>query len=118
VADDSGGTQAKGEKTMTPSLHDLNRVCAEFCGKPIVWNSDGDCWNVGFEPGGLAWNPCEDHNQGAEVKAKLREKGVEIVSMTVNLLNHWIVELITYKGKYEAKHESELIALALAIEAL
>lgn len=105
---------------MTPSTHDLNRILADVCGKSLHASAKGDYWLVVDEDENelVEWDPCHNHHDMAEVKAALRQCGVEIVTMTVNLLNHWIVELITYKGKYEAKHESELIALALAVEAM
>ena len=66
---------------MEPSrLHELNKLAGEFCGKKLTgqFSHGGERWvyasyedecTMQYTP----WNPCENHNQAAEVKATLSD---------------------------------------------
>ena len=68
------------------------------------------------------WNPCENHEQAAEVKAKLREKEIEHESRYDSLLKKYLVRIshpkmaITVSTKITGYDESELLAFAMAVE--
>ena len=70
------------------------------------------------------WNPSENHEQAAEVKAMLREKAIEHESRYDSLLNKYLIRMskpkmaITVSTKITGYDESELIALLLAVEAM
>ena len=112
---------------MEPSrIHELNKIAGAFCGKEMEERNSRWFTIMTFPEGNVLseWSPCTDHNQAAEVKAKLREKGYEY-------------EISWYRGKYhdvmiweagtltdrlktisDGQHESEPTALLLAVEAL
>lgn len=101
---------------MSVDTNHLNKVLADFCGKRVMALSNG--W-VLYPPDAVCnWNPCEDHNQMAEVKAKLREKGYGYITIYSQYESSYQAAVENDKGKsftVECK-ESELLALALAVE--
>ena len=106
---------------MTPTqLHELNKLAGEFCGKELeeVHLNSVSRWFYTNERGRcVSWNPCVKHDQAAEVKAMLREKGCD---MLIAVKKNYVMVMIfaPSEGMWEGQHESELIALLLAVEAL
>ena len=110
---------------MEPSrLHELNKLAGEFCGKKLTgqFSHGGERWvYASYEDECTMqytqWNPSENHEQAAEVKAKLREKGYDMIISIKK--NHVVVMIFApSEGMWEGQHESELIALLLAVEAV
>ena len=115
---------------MEPSrIHELNKIAGAFCGKKLTgqFSHGGERWvyasyedecTMQYTP----WNPCENHNQAAEVKATLREKFIRysmrmIFLCSGQIFHEW--ELEDLDGfAHNGRDESELIALLLAVEAL
>lgn len=59
---------------MEPSrVHELNKIAGEFCGK--ILTDEGGVWlyttTLSGVPHYRKWNPADDHNDAAEVKAML-----------------------------------------------
>ena len=108
---------------MEPSrLHELNKIAWEFCELEILeLINEGNVWlqvtTLGGVPHYRKWDPADDHNDAAEVKAKLREKGYDMIISIKK--NHVVVMIFApSEGMWEGQHESELIALLLAVEAV
>ena len=106
---------------MTPNRrHELNKLAGEFCGKALAetQSSGSRGWlYMGEQAFPTIWNPCVKHDQAAEVKATLREKGCD---MLIAVKKNYVMVMIfaPSEGMWEGQHESELIALLLAVEAL
>ena len=110
---------------MEPSrVHELNKIAGEFCGK--ILTDEGGVWlyttTLSGVPHYRKWNPADDHNDAAEVKAKLREKFIRysmrmIFLCSGEVFHQWELEGL---GGFTCGggDESELIALLLAVEAL
>ena len=112
-------------------IHELNKLAGEFCGKRLTgqFSHGGERWvYASYEDECTIqytqWNPCENYEQAAEVKAKLREKAIEHESRYDSLLKKYLIRIskpkmaITVSTKITGYDESELIALMLAVEAL
>ena len=117
---------------MEPSrIHELNKIAGAFCGKKLTgqFSHGGERWvYASYEDECTMqytqWNPSENHEQAAEVKAMLREKAIEHESRYDSLLNKYLIRMskpkmaITVSTKITGYDESELIALLLAVEAV
>ena len=111
---------------MTPTeIHELNRVLAEVCGIEIQECKDSNKISLAYQFGPdrkwhwATWSPCADANQMELIKAKLREMGAEYVFEWDNDIVAHDVTLISKKGGmyYGGRHQSELIAFAIAVVA-
>ena len=105
---------------MEPSrIHELNKIAGEFCGK--ILTDEGGVWlyttTLSGVPHYRKWNPADDHNDAAEVKAKLREKGYKYYMDNYDGPHEWEISDGVHYIK-TGKHKDELIALLLAVEAL
>ena len=105
---------------MTPTrIHELNKLAGAFCGKEMEERNSRWFTIMTFPEGNVLseWSPCTDHNQAAEVKATLLEKGCD---MLIAVKKNYVMVMIfaPSEGMWEGQHESELIALLLAVEAL
>ena len=113
---------------MTPTrIHELNKLAGEFCGKKLTgqFSHGGERWvYASYEDECTMqytqWNPSENHEQAAEVKAMLREKGYGYAIGFDKNRGAYGAMLYPPKGMMVAifSDESELIALLLAVEAL
>ena len=107
---------------MTPErIHELNKVCAEVCGKEVYWEEHGKKWCLESDYF-TEWSPCTDASQMAQVKQALREKGYGWATA-------WDQEDQVFRALIQpsrgarviiekAHASSELMAFALAVEAM
>lgn len=120
-----------------PDTHELNQVMAEVAGKEIKKHVEGNPNGPEIRSGWVDlrrrsqygehwdwWSPCTDHNQMALVKVKLREIGccykVKWCNnlMAIGYREIHMAEVVCPPGRvFMTQHESELIALALAVKA-
>ena len=93
---------------MTPSIHDLNTVCAEFVGREVFLHADA--WFTWIDGKFVIWNPCQDHNQMSAIEQVACAK---YTCIRYEIFDDHAMCRIDCHEPVEA--ETRLIALALAI---
>ena len=106
---------------MEPSrIHELNKLAGEFCGLELT--EVGGAWlhttKLCGVPHYRKWDPSDDHNDAAEVKAKLREKECFYDCFWDRSKHHVNIKDEVCCLDVWGHDKSELIALLLAVEAL
>ena len=102
---------------------ELNKLLADVAGVKVAWVEETANWHAHWQvehQGELCeeWNPLEDHNQIAQVKAGLREQRLDYDITWDSRAHHcWISAVDDQRGLdyYHATHRDELRAFAEAI---